>query len=161
MGILFASLALATQASAEHRADCSEAERLRVKAMAAGLNPFFRALGQAFGIAVGQATFSNEILRSTGNRDVIGLVEKIKGMISSGTERVFLVNAFVGGLRVIWWILLALTAFAALLTFLTKEFGLGSAEQDDGGIDLIIEPMDLEKAEIRRTSGEVFTDIEI
>jgi hypothetical protein len=131
MGILFASLSLATQASAEHRADCSDEQRLRVKAMAAGLNPFFRALGQAFGIAVGQAAFSNELTKKLGSdvgRDVAALVEKIKSLPQSNPEKAHLIGAFVQSLRVIWWILIALTGLLVVLTIFTREFGLGPTD---------------------------------
>jgi hypothetical protein len=162
MGMLFASLSLATQASAEHRADCSETERMRVKAMAAGLNPFFRALGQAFGIAVGQAAFSNEILKRTGEGNVIGLVEKIHHLPAGNVEKLFLVNAFVGGLRVVWWILVALTAFVALLTVLTKDFGLGVAKSSESEKDLLTTTPTMREKEAAGTiSFEEVTDIEV
>jgi hypothetical protein len=128
MGMLFASLSLATQASAEHRADCSDEQRARVKAMAAGLNPFFRALGQAFGIAVGQAAFSNAILNRVGpdvGRDVAGLIDSIKHLPKSSSTKTMLSLAVVESLRVVWWILVGLTALVVMLTLFTKEFGLG------------------------------------
>jgi hypothetical protein len=57
LGALFTGLALATQASVEVRtssiSSLAPEQRLRIKAMAAGLNPFFRALGGSIGIAIG------------------------------------------------------------------------------------------------------------
>jgi hypothetical protein len=131
MGMLFASLSLTTQASAEHRADCSDEQRVRVKAMAAGLNPFFRALGQAFGIAVGQTAFSNDILKRLGSeagRDVAALLDQIKNLPHTSPQKTYLVDAFVGSLRTVWWILVALTGLSVIMTLFTKEFGLGPVE---------------------------------
>jgi hypothetical protein len=58
IGALFTSLALATQASAEVRTSSvqfafSDEQKIKIKTVAAGLNPFFRALGQSLGIAIG------------------------------------------------------------------------------------------------------------
>jgi hypothetical protein len=165
MGMLFASLSLATQASAEHRADCSDEQRARVKAMAAGLNPFFRALGQAFGIAVGQSAFSNAILSRIGpevGRDISGLVGIIKGLPESSSARTDLTLAFVESLRVVWWILVALTALLVILTFFTKEFGLGPIEVAKSGGSSEMEADDKTfVVTVRKDDGEKAKSVEV
>lgn len=148
LGILFASLSLATQASAEHRADCSVEEKVKVKAFSAGLNPFFRALGQACGIVVGQAIFSNEISKRLGHetgKDAVALVSELKKMKAEDPQKVVIVDAFVGSLRVIWWALFALTSLLAVLTLFTRDFAFVKVDS----------PSDGEKAEAERSDGEM------
>jgi hypothetical protein len=143
LGILFASLSLATQASAEHRADCSPEEKIKVKAFSAGLNPFFRALGQACGIAVGQATFSNQISKTLGpelGKDAVALVGQLRKMEISDPQKMVIIDAFVGSLRVVWWILVALTSLLAILTLFTRDFAFVKVAM----------PCDSEKAEVSR-----------
>jgi hypothetical protein len=151
LGILFASLSLATQASAEHRADCSAEEKVKVKAFSAGLNPFFRALGQACGIAVGQAAFSNQISKTLGpdvGRDAIALVSDLRKLKASDPQKIVIIDAFVGSLRVVWWILVALTSLLAVLTLFTRDFSFVKAER----------PSDGEKAEVESTDDENSSD---
>jgi hypothetical protein len=150
LGILFASLAMSTQSSAEARADCSEEQRARIKAMAAGLNPFFRALGQACGIAVGQAAFSNEISKRLGpkvGRDASTLVEEVRNMRLSDPQRVKVTEAFVGSLRVVWWILVALTTFLLFMTLFTRDFGLKGAQNRENNGKNDIEAVSTEENE--------------
>lgn len=148
LGILFTSLSLATQVSAEHRADCSPEEKVKVKAFSAGLNPFFRALGQACGIAVGQATFSNQISKTLGSevgKDAIALVGDLRKMKGSDPQKLVIIEAFVGSLRVLWWILVALTSLLAVLTLFTKNFAFVKDESSRDG----------EKGEVESTDGEI------
>jgi hypothetical protein len=148
LGILFTSLSLATQSSAEQRADCSVEEKVKVKAFSAGLNPFFRALGQACGIAVGQAAFSNQITKNLGptmGRDAVALVSDLRKMAGSDPQKIVIVDAFVGSLKVVWWILAALTSLLAVLTLFTRDFSFGE----------VARPSDNEKAEVKSSDGEV------
>ena len=133
IGILFASLALSTQASAEARADLPYADRVKVKAVAAALNPFFRALGQAFGIAICQAAFSNELNKRLGNdvaNDAASFVEVIRSMPAEDPDRARLINAFVESLRVVWWILFALSCLMMVLTLFTRDCGMKPDEEE-------------------------------
>lgn len=133
IGILFASLALATQASAEARADLPYAERMKVKAVAAGLNPFFRALGQAFGIAICQAAFTNELNKRLGNSiasDAASFVEVIRGMPADDPQRITIVNAFVESLKIVWWILFSMSCLMVVLTFFTRDCGMKTVEEE-------------------------------
>ncbi|RDI78683.1 hypothetical protein Vi05172_g11253 [Venturia inaequalis] len=146
LGILFASLSLSTQASAENRADCSPEEKVKVKTFSAGLNPFFRAVGQASGIAIGQSVFSNQISARLGpetGRDAVALVSELKNLEVSDPQRVVIVNAFVGSLRVLWWILVSTTALLAVLTLFTRDFAF-----------VIDESVESEMAEVRCSDGE-------
>ena len=136
--MLFASLALATQASAEARADLPSAERVRVKAVAAGLNPFFRALGQAFGIAICQAAFTNELSKRLGKdvaNNAASHVEVIRTMPSDDPSKVNLINAFVESLRVVWWILFGISVLMLVLTFFTRDCAMKSAEEERTMVD--------------------------
>lgn len=134
IGILFASLALATQAAAEAREDLPYVERMKVKAVAAGLNPFFRALGQAFGIAICQAAFTNELNKRLGQdvaNDAARFVEVIRSMPADSPQRATLINAFVESLRVVWWILFALSSLMVVLTFFTRDCAMKTAEEEE------------------------------
>jgi hypothetical protein len=127
LGSLYSSLAMATQASVESRTDCTDTERLKIKAMAAGLNPFFRALGQSLGIAVGQAIFSNEMAKryhSGSTKDLISLIESNR----TNPPRDLTV-ALVGSLRIVWWILCALAGTALFLSLFTSDVGFASSKQ--------------------------------
>jgi len=133
IGILFASLALSTQASAEFRADLPHMERMRVKAVAAALNPFFRAVGQAFGIAICQAAFSNELNKRLGSDiagDAASFVEVIRQMPADDPDRATAVNAFVESLRVVWWILFAMSCLMIVLTLFTRDCGMKTEEEE-------------------------------
>lgn len=133
IGILFASLALATQAAAEAREDLPYAERMKVKAVAAGLNPFFRALGQAFGIAICQAAFTNELNKHLGQdvaNDAASFVEVIRSMPADDPLKATIINAFVESLRVVWWILFAMSCLMVALTFFTRDCGMKTAEEE-------------------------------
>lgn len=136
LGILFASLALATQASAEHRADGPPEEKAKIKTMAASLNPFFRALGQAFGIVVGQAAFTNEMkkrISGVAARNAAELVGSARDLpVGDSLLRARLVGSFVDSLKVVWWILFALAVFAGLLTLLTVDVEAGGLAEGYG-----------------------------
>jgi len=150
MGMLFAGLAMATQAATELQgatvtseqqtrvssnlvspttplparteADSakSQTEHDHKRAIAAGLNPFFRALGQSLGIVIGQSTFTNEMKKRLGSstaKDAAEIAQMID-LAHSEPARYF---TFVGSLRSVWWVLFAIAMFALLLTFLAKS----------------------------------------
>lgn len=128
LGLLFASQATATQAAAkdEHMA------------IAAGLNPFFRAIGQALGIVVGDAIFQNRfksrllsiadpVLRSQAQSlatDSAGLASYVQGLPDSSPERIELVQAFVVSLQAVWWAMLAFAVLAGITSLLIREISL-------------------------------------
>ena len=120
-GATIISLTLATQASAEHRTQVGAEESMRIKAMAAGLNPFFRALGQTIGIVVGQTTFSNELQKKLGPQANL-LLGKVQILREQPPGAV--VNAVIQSLRVLWWVLFAVAALNLITTYFTNNFSL-------------------------------------
>jgi hypothetical protein len=126
-GAAIVSLTIATQASAEHRTEYGVEERLKIKAMAAGLNPFFRALGQTIGIVVGQATVANELHKRLGSQanQLLGTVPLLR---IRPVDTV--VNAVVQSLRVLWWTLFAFAVFNFVMTLLTKQLGFVSSRKE-------------------------------
>ena len=128
IGILFGCIGLATQAAAES-SDRSPEEVAKIKSMAAGLNPFFRTIGQTLGIVVGQAAFANQMRKELGDQaaqDAASLTQLIATLPASSAEKTALVNAFAASLRVVWWILLALSAAMLVLSSFTKDVGFGN-----------------------------------
>lgn len=135
LGLLFSPLALATQAATEDPSRYSSQEELaRVKGVAAGLNPFFRALGQALGIVICQSGFNNQMSRKLGEgaaQDLAQLAVIVKTLAIDSPERAAIIDAFVSSLRVVWWILIAITAIWLLPTlFLTKDTTTRAADDE-------------------------------
>lgn len=135
LGMLFSSVSLATQAAAE-AASRPGADVAKIKGMAAALNPFFRTLGNAFGIVIGQAALENELKRRLGiafAQDAGGLIEAIKNLPSDSAQEASLVAAFGGSLRTVWWIFFGMAAFCLVLTLFTKDVpcqrGVGGASE--------------------------------
>ena len=127
IGILFSSLTMSTQASAENRADCTAEERVRVKAIAASLSPFFRVLGQACGIVIGQAAFTNRMAAQLGREaaiDAAATPKQLKILPKDAPERLEATSAFVAALRTVWWVVLGVAALMLVLTFFTRDFAL-------------------------------------
>lgn len=95
--------------------------------MAAGLNPFFRTLGQALGIVIAQAAFTNSLkhrLGPTAAIDAASLGQQISTLPRTSPTHAILVNAFDDSLRVVWWVLFALAATMLVVTFFTKDIGI-------------------------------------
>jgi hypothetical protein len=127
IGILFSSLTMSTQASAENRADCTAEERVRVKAMAASLSPFFRVLGQACGIVVGQAAFTNTVAKRLGSeaaKEAAVLIKQIRLLPDDSSAKMRIIFAYVEGLRTIWWVVVGGAGLMFVLTFFTQDFSL-------------------------------------
>jgi hypothetical protein len=126
MGMLFTSLSSPAQASASD-ADMD---------VAAGLCPFLRSLGQAFGIVIGNAVFQNEMedelskyieLRDHGAtyaKDPLSLIQTIRAMPIDSPTRAQIVESFVHSLRVVWWTMLAIAIISGLLSLFTKGLTL-------------------------------------
>lgn len=126
-GILFSSLTISTQASAENRADCTAEERQRVKAIAASLTPFFRVLGQACGIVIGQAAFTNEVAKQMGTeaaKDAAAMIKQVKILPTDAPARREATRTFVAALRTIWWTVLGVAALMVVLTCFTRDYSL-------------------------------------
>ncbi|KAK2745895.1 hypothetical protein FQN57_003508 [Myotisia sp. PD_48] len=125
MGMLFPALGFAIQASAlkGHMA------------IAVAMFSFFRAMGQAIGVAVGGVIFQNQMYKnlrkkadfaaraSELSKDAAGLVQIVRAM-PDGPEKMQLKEAYTDSLRVVWIVCCVLLVVAGLLSALTKAYPL-------------------------------------
>ncbi len=124
LGILYPAMSFSIQASASN-ADLP---------FAAAMFSFFRAFGQAIGVAVGGSVFQNSIKRNLQtyatlrphaeefSRDASALVEYIKHMSpDQAREKAKIVQAYVGALRTVWIVMCALAAFTLVLSCLFTQ----------------------------------------
>jgi hypothetical protein len=123
-GILFASLNLSVIAPNTNENT----------PFAAAMLSFIRTLGQAFGLAIGGAVFSNQISQQQKtNPDMaalgdvatqaIALVEYVRSL-PSGPVKLSLEWVLTDAVRTIWYVMIGLAGFAFLLNFLIKEYSL-------------------------------------
>lgn len=136
LGALFPSLGYAVQASA----DPSNL------AIAVAMFSFFRALGQAIGVAVGGVVFQNRMysnllkypvlapMASAYSKDAAGLVQVIRAM-PDGINKIDLKDAYTDSLRVVWIVCCAISAVALAFSLLTKEYDLDRALETEQGLD--------------------------
>ncbi|OAX78835.1 hypothetical protein ACJ72_06853 [Emergomyces africanus] len=125
LGLLFPALGFAIQASA----------RPGHMAIAVAMFSFFRAFGQAIGVAVGGVIFQNEMRKNllrypefastaaTLSKDAAGLVQVVLAM-DDGPEKRHLKEAYTDSLRIVWAVCCALVGFAGLLSLLTESYSL-------------------------------------
>ncbi|KAJ5157742.1 uncharacterized protein N7482_008842 [Penicillium canariense] len=125
LGILFPSLGYAVQASAT-------SENL---AIAVAMFSFFRALGQAIGVAVGGVVFQNRMrnnllkypalapMADAYSQDAAGLVQIIKGM-ADGADKLDLKDAYTDSLRIVWAVCCAISGVALLFSLLTESYDI-------------------------------------
>lgn len=127
VGALFGGLALATQAAAEVPSGTkSEQEILNIRGMAASLNPFFRTLGQALGIVIAQAAFTNEMRKRAGEQlasDAASLGQVIAHYPPGSPQRTTLVDEYNQSLHTVWFVLCGLAGAMLLLTLFVKDIG--------------------------------------
>jgi hypothetical protein len=129
-GILIVTCTLAVQASAEYRTSVAAEDRARVKAMAAALNPFFRALGNTVGVVVGAVTVSNELRRRIGEKQSSSILTIVNTLHQSGGgNQTLLIEAAVKSLNVLWLILNILAAINLVLCYFTKDFAFSRPEE--------------------------------
>lgn len=133
IGILFPSTTTSAQApvAEEHIA------------IASGLVAFVRAVGQALGIAIGNAMVQNivkqRLLSSTSevlqqNASLIAGDTAYPKTISAflnqrSLERSELLEAYTNGLRGLWWLLFAIPCCCGILSLFLKDVDLGQIEQ--------------------------------
>lgn len=122
LGLLFSSMNLAIQAATPQK-DVG---------FAAAMYVFMRSLGQGIGVAVGGAVFENQFAVKlsvypmlAGNatelsQDASSLVQIIKAMPDNSPERAMIIDAYAGGLQVVWAVMAGL-AFVALVSSLWIE----------------------------------------
>ncbi|KAJ5917262.1 hypothetical protein N7466_010816 [Penicillium verhagenii] len=135
LGILFPSLGYAVQASAEP-------DNL---AIAVAMFSFFRALGQAIGVAVGGVIFQNRMftnllkypalapMASAYSQDASGLVQVIKGM-ADGVTKSQLKEAYTDSLRIVWVVCCGISGAALLFSLLTESYDLDRALETSQGL---------------------------
>ncbi|KAB8237120.1 major facilitator superfamily domain-containing protein [Aspergillus alliaceus] len=128
LGFLFPSLGFAIQASSTN-------ENL---ATAVAMFSFFRALGQALGVAIGGAIFQNRMYQnllkypeflsvaSEYSADSAGLVQIIKSM-PDGSSKLHLREAYTDSLRIVWAVCCAVSAVGFCLSLLTEAYDLNQA----------------------------------
>ncbi|OJD20558.1 hypothetical protein ACJ73_08108 [Blastomyces percursus] len=125
LGLLFPALGFAIQASAKPG----------YMANAVAFFSFFRAFGQAIGVAVGGVIFQNEMRKNllrypefattaaTLSKDAAGLVQVVRAM-ENGPEKLHLKEAYTDSLRIVWAVCCALVGVAGLLSMLTESYSL-------------------------------------
>jgi MFS family permease len=146
LGILFPALGYAVQASAEP-------ENL---AIAVAMFSFFRALGQAIGVAVGGVVFQNRMfnnimrypdlapMANAYSKDAAGLVRVIKAM-ADGADKSNLKAAYTDSLRTVWIVCCAVSGVGMLVSFLTEHYDLDRALETNQGLKGDNESIDSEK----------------
>lgn len=135
LGILFPSLGYAVQASATP-------ENL---AIAVAMFSFFRALGQAIGVAVGGVVFQNQMYKnllrypalapmaSAYSQVAAGLVQVIKAM-ADGANKTHLKEAYTDSLRIVWAVCCAISGVALLFSLMTESYDLDRALETTQGL---------------------------
>lgn len=137
MGMLFPSMAFAIQASQKN-------EDL---AFAVAMFSFFRAFGQALGVAVGGTVFQNQMktkllaypaLASKAieySKDASSLVQIIKAM-KDGAEKDDLQHAYVDNLKVVWLTMCGLAGVGLIASLWTRGLDMNKPlETEHGFID--------------------------
>ncbi|KAL1855594.1 hypothetical protein Plec18170_004316 [Paecilomyces lecythidis] len=135
LGILFPSIAFAVQASATPKN----------LSIAVAMFSFFRAFGQAIGVAIGGVVFQNRMhdnllgypalapLADAYSRDAAGLVQVIKKM-PDGADKSDLKQAYTDSLRIVWAVSCAICGVAGLLSLLTQKYDLNRALETNQGL---------------------------
>ena len=133
-GMLFAGMAFAIQASATNKD----------LAFAVAMFSFFRAFGQALGVAVGGTVFQNQIkkqllkypalapLADEYSRDAAALVQIIKD-VEIGAVKAQLVQSYADALKVVWVTLCGLSGVAMVASVWTKGLGLDRPLETEQG----------------------------
>jgi MFS family permease len=134
-GMLFPSLGYAVQASAGPKD----------VAFAVAMFSFFRAFGQAFGVAIGGVIFQNALSSKLSQfpalkevageyaKDAVALVEVIKQM-PDGELRDQLMWSYAEGLKPVWYAMTGFAAFAGIMSLLTKEVSIDVELQTEQGL---------------------------
>lgn len=146
MGILFPSMAFSIQAATTNKD----------LAFAVALFSFFRAFGQAIGVAVGGVIFQNQLkkkllaypllapMANAYSSDASGLVQIIKSM-ELGPARTQLVQSYADSLKIVWAVMTALSGVALLSSFLIQGFELDRALETEQGFEAEKTSVDEEK----------------
>lgn len=145
MGILFPSMAFSIQAATTNKD----------LAFAVALFSFFRAFGQALGVAVGGVIFQNQLekkllaypllapMAGVYSSDASGLVQIIKTM-QHGVARTQLIQSYADSLKYVWIVMCVLAGLALLSSFFIKGFELDRALETEQGFQ-VEQTVDVEK----------------
>ncbi|KAI1942618.1 hypothetical protein LOZ66_001023 [Ophidiomyces ophidiicola] len=128
LGILFPALAFGIQASAlpGHMA------------VAAAMFSFFRAFGQAIGVAIGGVIFQNQMyknllrypefesLAGPFSKDAAGLVQIVRSM-PAGPAKENLKTAYTDSLRIVYAVCTVIIGIAGLMSVMTRSYDLNKA----------------------------------
>jgi MFS family permease len=135
-GMLIVTCTLAVQASAESRTSLDDKERVRIKSMAAALNPFFRALGNTVGVVVGAVTVSNELRKRVGKQQSSSILTIVETLRQTGAgEQTVLIESVVKSLNVLWLVLNVIAAVNLILCFFTRDFDLGQTQKSSNSAE--------------------------
>ncbi|MCJ1464044.1 hypothetical protein MMC07_002654 [Pseudocyphellaria aurata] len=146
MGMLFPAMAFAIQASSKN-------EDL---AFAVAMFSFFRAFGQAIGVAIGGTIFQNEVKKKLlayptlaskaieYSKDSTTLVQIIKAL-PEGLEKTQLKQGYADALKVVWIVLCGLSAVALILSLWTEGLDLNTPLETEQGISEEKKTVDEEK----------------
>ncbi|KAJ5817266.1 Major facilitator superfamily domain general substrate transporter [Penicillium robsamsonii] len=135
LGILFPSLGYAVQAA-------TDPANL---AIAVAMFSFFRALGQAIGVAVGGVVFQNRMFTNISrypalapmaeaySKEAAGLVQVIKAM-ADGADKANLKEAYTDSLRTVWIVCCGVSGVAMLISLFTEQYDLDRALETNQGL---------------------------
>ncbi len=137
MGLLFASMNLASQAAATETH----------VGFAAAMYIFTRSLGQSIGVAVGGVVFQSRFAVALRNypelarnaaalaQDASGLVQVINGLPKGTAERTAIVSAYADALKVVWAVMAGLAFVALVLSFGTEGLSLDAEMETEQGLE--------------------------
>lgn len=135
-GVLFPAMAFAIQAAA---ADVDTA-------YAVSLFSFFRAFGQAFGVAIGGVIFQNALrskleaipglteLAGGYAKDSVAMVQLIKAMPVGASGREELLGAYADALKVVWMAMIGFAAAGGLASLFTEGLSLDRELSTEHGL---------------------------
>ncbi|KAL1603938.1 hypothetical protein SLS60_005530 [Paraconiothyrium brasiliense] len=146
-GMLFASMAIAVQASATNED----------QAYAANMFSFLRAFGQTLGVAIGGVIFQNQAKRkmltyplladkaAEYSKDAAGLVEIIKSLPADSPMKLQLRESYTEGLRYVWIVMTVFAFIAFVANFWIKAYSLDTALETEQGFKEKRKSKDLEQ----------------
>lgn len=147
MGLLFPSMAFSIQAA-------SSSQDL---AFAVAIFSFFRAFGQAIGVAVGGTVFQNQMKKKLlaypalaskadeYSRDASSLVQVIK-KLPVDPVRTQLIQSYADSLKIVWITMCGLSAFALILSLFTEGLDLNKPIETEQGFRYKEKSRDEEKS---------------
>lgn len=132
LGFLYTSLSLLNQSASDESS----------MAFAVSMFVFFRSLGQCVGVAVGGATFQNQISQhlrtiptvaanaSELSIDTAGLVQLIN-TLPDGAEKSALVHAYADSLKIVWVVMCALSGISLVGSIWIRKVSLDRTHQTE------------------------------